>query len=438
MTEQELERMTKNKQEFESSCFELISLMYEGSLKNPEILNPGEFAYSEKHGERVIFFHDIRNYKLKTNYLTEKIIDLNDFEKNTSLEYLTKKINRFLIDCFFIEKEERHVYINNFYDKIIKELNECKREYIVPLLIENLSFDSEMTIGNVEFIQYTIENCKKIIKADPLKTHIPEIYLPNPENAEKVSERVKQVKSIGIVKVISTDTKKAIEKAYEEVEQALNIIRLFNVNSYFGIFGDYNKPTFYQVVAIDSNTGSISSMRGWDGDMLECKFSINELPENGKKVFENIRTILKKEKKEDMENKLLVAINIFGDIQKNREKQHNISKIFTALETLLVFERFENKGESIAERTVFINQVNKEDRIQKYGQLIKMYKCRNDLVHYGKTAFKRSEYNTLLAQLVLCILNVAKHIDKYPKQENWVKIIKEAKETMFNTKLIFQ
>ena len=33
---------------------------------------------------------------------------------------------------------------------------------------------------------------------------------------------------------------------------------------------------------------------------------------------------------------------------------------------------------------------------------------------------------------------MAKHIDKYPEKKDWMKIIKEAKETMFETKLIFQ
>jgi len=414
--------------------------MYEGSLSDLGTIKQKGFLYSEKYGDKVIGLHNKRDYFFELNFLLDSLLDFNRCGENISLEYLKGKVTSFLIDCFFTKTDERHKCINKFYEDLKKELRDNLVEYTVPLLIENLSFDSEMFVGDVKFVDYSPENRKKLLENSPIESHIPDIYQPEPKNIEKTLDRMKQVKSIGITKVTSIDFYKALEEASEKVEEALNVVRLFNINSYFGIFGGYNRPIFHEVIAINAKTGFVSSSTGWDGDIIECKFSADELKGDAKKAFENICAILKKgkESREEMENKLLIAINIFGDIQKSIEIQHNISKMFTALETLLVFNRFENKGDNIAERAVLINHISKEERIEKHELINKMYNCRNDLVHSGSTDFKRLQYDYLLVELLLCILNIAKHIDKYPKQENWEKIIKDAKDIVFETKLIFQ
>lgn len=409
-------------EQFGNSCLKLLSLMHEG------ILEPVEEGH-RNNGERIASYKD--GYSLELHKLIDVLFEFDmDILENNSREYIEKKINEFLFDCFFDG-------INNKTDKIYFFFNQLKNElrqseiYCVPLLIENISLYSEITIGKVKFLRYSDDNYRKIFEEAgyPIENGFDLI------NIDTKAPFMKRVHSIGVVTVSAREDSKAIEKGEELIEQGLNILRLFNMYYDFGIVGKYNHPWLYNRATFNISTKSLYSHRGWSGDISGCRFTKDDY-DHFKDIISNIDAVLKKSEsdRKTMENKLLLALNWFGEIQKNRNHNDNIIRIFTALEALLV-NKNEAKGDNIAKRLAFINYPEKEKRLFVCNLVKKMYKHRNELVHEGKTKFKKLDYNTLLMQLRLGMITIAKHLDKYPNLEDWIKLINEAK---FDKKLPFQ
>jgi len=137
----------------------------------------------------------------------------------------------------------------------------------------------------------------------------------------------------------------------------------------------------------------------------------------------------------EIENKMILSIKWLGEIIKHRNSVENIIRLFTAFETLLIKDRFESKGIAIAERLAFINHADEKSRINVYDLVLALYTNRNNLVHDGKTNYKKMDFDTLIFELRYCILTIAELIDKYPDLKSWIDLIKSTK---FSGKLEYQ
>ena len=421
--------MTKMKVKFYEACRKLLNLMQEGKLIPFE---EGLITIDLERGNKTISYKNGYNLEL-TNFINEfpdyNLDVFSDVLKNYSHEYLKKIINNFLIECFFNDTEDKRALIDSFFQQLKDDLNESN-EYLIPIFIENLLLHStNVIIGKVKFIPYSIFNFGTLIKEAGYTDQIIEM----PSHSD-----INRVKSVGIVSVYAGDFIKAIEKAEELVDQSLNVIRLLYLRSGFGIQGKYNHPLMYNINVLNINQNIIHYYSGFSGDLLESKIDRTSY-EGMSEYISNIDTILKKSEiqRNKLENKLLLAINWFGEIQKNSDQQENIIRIFSALETLLLDEN-EAKIVNVAERIAFISESNKNARLKVYELVSKMYKKRNELVHEGKTEFKEFEYNLLLIQLRECILIIVKNIDGYPTFRDWINLINDAREARFDEKLSFQ
>ena len=421
--------MTKMKVKFYEACRKLLNLMQEGKLIPFE---EGLITIDLERGNKTISYKNGYNLEL-TNFINEfpdyNLDVFSDVLKNYSHEYLKKIINNFLIEFFFDDTEDKRALIDSFFQQLKDDLNESN-EYLIPIFIENLLLHStNVIIGKVKFIPYSIFNFGTLIKEAGYTDQIIEM----PSHSD-----INRVKSVGIVSVYAGDFIKAIEKAEELVDQSLNVIRLLYLRSGFGIQGKYNHPLMYNINVLNINQNIIHYYSGFSGDLLESKIDRTSY-EGMSKYISNIDTILKKSEiqRNKLENKLLLAINWFGEIQKNSDQQENIIRIFSALETLLLDEN-EAKIVNVAERIAFISESNKNARLKVYELVSKMYKKRNELVHEGKTEFKEFEYNLLLIQLRECILIIVKNIDEYPTFRDWINLINDAREARFDEKLSFQ
>ena len=419
--------MTKMIDKFNKACIKLLDLMQEGELIPPEEGSRINF----ENGERRINYRN--GYNLELTKLINELSDSNsdifsNVLENYSRGYIEGIINEFLFKSFFSE-EDKKTLVDNFFFELKNDLKETN-EYLIPIFIENLLFHStSITIGKVKFIPYSIFNLITIFK---------EAGYTGKFIKEQSYSDMSRVKSVGIVSVYAGDTTKAIEKAENLVDQSLNVIRLFYLNSSFGIQGKYNHPLMYEIKSLNITQNTIYSNSGWSGEVVENKIDQTKYEEL-KEYISNIDTILKKSEiqRNKLENKLLLAINLFGEIQKNIDHQDNIIRIFSALETLLL-DKNEPKIVNVAERISFISESNKTARLYVYNLVNRMYKKRNELVHEGKTVFKEIDYNTLLIELRQCISIVAKNIDNDPTFEDWINLINSAREARFDNKLSFQ
>ena len=419
--------MTKMIEKFYKGCRKLLDLMQEGKLIPPEEGSMTNF----ENGEKTISYKN--GYYIELTNLINEFSDHNpdvfsNVLKNYSREYIEEIINDFLFECFFND-EDKKTLIDSFFRDLKDDLKETN-EYLIPIFIENLLFHStNVTIGNVKFIPYSIFNLRTIFEEAGYTGKIIE---------EPSYSDMSKVKSVGIVSVYAGDITKAIEKAEDLVDQSLNVIRLLYLHSSFGIQGKYNHPLRYKIKSLNITQNTIHSYNGLSGDVLEYKIDRTQY-EMVNEYISNIDNILKKSEiqKNKLEKKLLLAINLFGEIQKNSDHQDNIIKIFSAIETLLL-DKNEPKIVNVAERISFISESNKTARLYVHELVTRMYKKRNELVHEGETVFKEIDYNTLLIELRQCILIIAKNIDDYPNFEDWINLINGAREARFDKKLSFQ
>ena len=420
--------MTKMIDIFNEACRNLLNLMQEESLIPPEEGSRTDF----ENGERTINYKN--GYNLELTKLINELSDSNSHVfsnvlNNYSREYIEESINNFLFESFFNDEEDKKILIDTFFYKLKDELKETN-EYLIPIFIENLLFHStSVTIGKVKFIPYSIFNLRTIFQEAG--------YTGKIINETSYSD-MSRVESVGIVSVYAGDCAKAIEKAEDLVDQSLNVIRLFYLNSSFGIQGKYNHPLSYEIKCLNITQNTIYSHNGWSGEVLKNKIDRTKYEELNEYIS-NIDKILKKPEiqRNKLEKKLLLAINLFGEIQKNSAHQDNIIRIFSALETLLL-DKNEPKIVNVAERVSFISESNKTARLYVYNLVNRMYKKRNELVHEGETVFKEIDYNTLLVVLRQCISIITINIDDHPNFGDWINLINDAREARFDKKLSFQ
>lgn len=419
--------MVKMAEQFRDSCKKLLSLMYKGKLE------PDEEGYHTNGGTKIVSYKD--GYKLELHKLTDAIFDFSPtIQKNNSREYIEKKIDNFLFDCFLDLTINKTVKIDSFFRDLIKDLKQSE-PFMVPLFIENLSLDDEITIGMVKFLPYSIHNYKKIFR-DAGVTDDGIDLLDSTYN----TPYMQRVRSIGIVIVFAREDKKAIEKAEELIDQALDIIRFIYISNDFGILGKYKSPQRNETFTIKLNTSLFSCEAGVSGDIIGCKFTRELYDKLWTDYLSNLDAVLKRpeSQRESMEKKLLIVFTWFREILKNRDEKENIVRIFSTLETLLISNRNDEKIDNVSERIAFINYPDRENRLFVYKLVKEMYKHRNELIHEGETEFKELDYNTLFIQLRICIATITKQLNKYPKLEQWIELIELVKNEKFDKKLSFQ
>jgi hypothetical protein len=147
----------KFNESFRSKCFEL--------LKNIERRKPIKgkdeaYTYMIEKEERIIFSD---NYNLIIHKLVDEILNYKqEIEENYSHGFIRDKISNFIIDLYYNNEKEKSCLIDNFFKNFKNELLYSPKEFVVPELIENLSFDFDFEIDKVKFVQYSQENYRKI------------------------------------------------------------------------------------------------------------------------------------------------------------------------------------------------------------------------------------------------------------------------------------
>ena len=373
-----------------------------------------------------------KSFIIPDEKLEEMTDDWLDYKKeireNYSHRYIQHKLSLFLQDLKLNKETDKTPIIDIFFKKFNRELSREKFSYVFPQFIENLKIDELITIGKVEFVPYSEKNYIDIfLNAGYTDTDI---------NLDK--KVLEKVYSIAKSEVIAGDVHKALEKSDNFIDESLNVIRLVESYPNFGILGKYNQPRLHKVYYYIKEKKEFGYSGGWNfltrsGHLTSKILKIIKT----EKAFNNINAILLKNSSErtDMESKLILSINWFGEILKNRDTIENIIRLFTAFETLLIFGRDEEKKKNVAERLAIINYSDKQLRISTYNSVTNLYSARSKLVHEGKTNLKEKSFFELLRELHSCIIIVAEHIDRYPNIETWNNLIKSVQ---FEGKLEFQ
>jgi len=342
---------------FRNKCFEL--------LKNSEKRVPkdrNESFIVNKNRTIVL----LKNYNYILHTLVDEIFDHKpEIEENYTHDFIKNKINDFIVNLHYETQKEKSGLIDAFFKRLKNDLSVVYK-YVVPEYVENLSINFDFELGNVKFIQFSWENYEKIFEDNG--------YIKNKQfnilDTQKKLTDFFEISCIAFCIVKAGEEKKAHVKANALIEEALSIIRFFNIYHNFGIIGSYNSPRRYEVNIYNKTKKSMHFSSGWKNLTGNCYFTKERFELLKEKAgLKNIDLILKKEKssRTDLENKLIMAIRWFSEILKHREEnEDNLFRLFTALESLLIQDKNEEKKKNLAERLAFINYSDKKQRLFVY------------------------------------------------------------------------
>jgi len=425
---------------FEKCCMELLDLIEPITNTNVGfikiILPNGRMAKGNYNYKLNMLVHHLFDGKYIKAYHSKTYI-----KDNYSKKTIKRKISRFLAELETDQANENMKSIEQFFDIAPDCLFSPPKTYSVIRLIENLSIDSEIVIGNVVFLKYSLTSYKKILE--------PVGNTKQVENSKQIMDLFleqhddENVNCVAITCAKAGERDKALEKADAMIDDVLSVFRLYaKEESNFGIKGTINSYRTSAIICAQDEGLGFSLNR--HNDFLPTDINSDFLTYIKKNGFDNIKRIIDNEyfhqtKINTLEELLIRAIRAFGFVIKNPENPDNIIKLFTALETLLI-RRDEKIDDNLGERVGLVNyslfdisdetEINKitELREQAKPRIIDCYGKRSDLVHAGKFDVDEPDYRSVLVDTKLCIINIAKIIDEYPTYKGYIDVIDKGKK----------
>lgn len=412
--------MAKTIEVFRKCCLDLLKL-----TEIRENFNFDEFFSIRIKGEKYLYYQP--EYRKKINELVDYFLkEVNQNATNYSKEYLLKSIDEFIFNLKFDKEPNKAMKIDEYFNSLTTLLKK-DTTYIVTRQIVYLSLDSELSIGKVTFFPYSREKHEKIYRDVGVKTEDISNFM-HKENDEYVG-------CIAKVEISAPDQYKALELSSSLIEESLDLIRFYFGNADFGLRGTLTSLQTYATMCNDTKN-MCSTLRNNDiRDTVNLKVSWFESLRSNYGLT-NIDNILKKDdlNRTDMEENLITSIKWFSEIYKHKYSPDNIIRLFISAETLLLGIN-EVKKQNLAEKLALINYTDERKRNDIYSFVKEKYEERSKLVHNGVSDYNKSDFIELSKELRLCIINIAKVIDKYRKFSDWENLIRKAK---FSCKLEFQ
>lgn len=401
---------------FRKCCLELLELTEIRDTLNFEEL------FSTKMKDNKYLYYQQPDYRKKINELADYLLEKRKgTSTNYSREYLLKSIDDFLFNLKFDSIGNKSQKIDEFFNSSEKLFKE-NTTYIITRQIVNLFLDSEFSIGKVTFIPYSREKHASIY----LDGGVQKEYLDRLLHQENDGS----VGCIAKLEVSASDYEKALELSDFFVDESLDIIRFYFRDTNFGMRGALSPLQTYATICDKKTLNMCAPLRNKNIKLpINLKLNwIEDLKNNY--GLANVDNILKKEalNRTDVEENLIISIKYFSEALKYRENSEKIIRLFTGLETLLL-DVNEQKKYNLAERLSSINYSDESKKEDVYNSVVNLYEKRSKLVHNGVSDYKEKEFRLLLNESYLCIVNVAKRIEKYPKFSDWKNLFETAKSS---------
>lgn len=335
---------------------------------------------------------------------------------NLPEKYIREEVENILMVVFNQPKEQRRDLLNDnlteFREIIKKKLKDEIKDYEFTLQVNRLLLEEDIVIGEVSFFKYN-ENKGNEINSDEIEKEYSFLrnMMGGPATFLKEGNTYAEVKATGVQDY-------AYSLALYKVRLALNIIKLFSRPDYcvFGLVGE-SLDLIYRtsVLVTDSKEPRLRrELVGGHPEYFLNKQVLDFMEEHG---LNELNNILKKESKlTEYENRLLTGIYWYGeavsviasDEKVGDGKRTNsienfeffnrgekLLKLFTALESVLIFSDKEQITQNIAERTAMIIAEDYENRLNIKKRLIKIYNDRSKTVHQGLTYVSKNDLSWL-------------------------------------------
>lgn len=291
-------------------------------------------------------------------------------------ELIEEKITRLVFELKHDDKKYSQIgkIVNGWIDELKKiKLNEYT--YIRP--IHYLKIKNEIDFKKVKIVKLSKRITDSLIDASTRNN--------DPRYPKILEEIIKtnETDVFGLIKLKATDRSQAEKNSKEYLEMALNAIRIFYHKVPIMQGEDYVGLRHHSTLEIENRTNYSE-----DFSNLNLHLALN-LDSKTKKKFESLWKILIPflftTNPTQMQERILVALDWYGQALKERTSYSSFLKFITALESLLIFDKEFQKADKIAERLSTIIYSKHSYKQESFELMREYYKKRSGIVHAGKT-----------------------------------------------------
>lgn len=357
------------------------------------------------------------------NTASDGVFEDEFIKDNFPVEYINDKLKDIISETSKLEEDKRTEFIEDNVNSLRDNLKSEIKEWVFWIPIHNLSINETMYVGNVKLFIFDNAEAEKIKRTEIYKDHVDEIseYLINPN----IDKTLAEVKVRGI-----QDYAKLL--AIKKINLAINSLKLFihQDDSQFGIEGEVFPSIIRRLYAYSGSEEVPFLLTERVGELRPFELDEEKLEFMKKHGFDELSNILKKDSISDYESRLLNSIYWFGEalsisihdeknlvFRESKRKHENLEyfnygekavKLFTALESVLIFNKDEPLTENMSERVAMIRGNNYERRKKIKSRIKELYDIRSTIVHDGNVFVSKYDVWDLSEQVRWVLIDLIK------------------------------
>lgn len=328
----------------------------------------------------------------------------------------------------FMEKIDKNIVC--LFDKL-QSMRAQRHLFIIPIM--SLSVAEDLFIGDTAIVNLTGQTLASLESKYSIKFRFS--FQDLSQAADRMTKD-NETAVYAIVTVDASDDEKALELAIQKADTCLNVLRLYNYGARFVVRDEYRRlvPRGIAYVNLDEKTyGEMESALNIVAHIPNIDSSV--IDEMKKAGFDMINNILSKRADEltTLQKDTLAAIFWFGNAVKEEQRNMKFIKSIIALETLLIPDGGQGKGNRISKRyaSLLYAQVSDDEKKEVFLNLRSLYDIRNSIIHSGEGYVYEDDLIQVMHWTQAAILFVLEYAEKFSSISELIEKEFHVDETLY-------
>ena len=400
-----------NKDKLESILFNVVK-NEDNRAKRDE---PFDYGFIN-HGQTVLLNEEVLT---SISECIDIIRDYEYFQQYWSYHEIEELVKDIISEGFSLDINDRENYIKNRIGSLKEEMKEEIKEFIIQVPIYNLKIEDEITFGEVKFFIFDEEKQKSFLeKYNDEKI----LFYTEPNLNNTMAEiKTKGTRYYAFYSAIST------------INLTINCLKLFlpKNESKFKVKGTINESTDLSYFIFDNDDEDyIFLNRKYVNVFYETEINNSLLNIEELKFIDNLLN----KKTTPFEDSLLVAISFYGEslssynedekyltYKKSKSKVKNyeyynlssiIIKLFSSLESILVFDSNEPITENLSDRVALLLGNDYNSRIKIKRDIKSLYGLRSKHVHEANSFIGKDDLEKLINYTMNVLIKIINLMNK--------------------------
>lgn len=364
----------------------------------------------------------------------EEIFKNKIIKHNFPENHIEDRLKDIITETYKVPLSERRKLINQELEKLKLDFKEEIKEWAfwIPITNFKLFTDQPFSLGGVTFFILDEKKGEEITEHIKIKDETDERFKKDIQEGYIIPNQGKVFAGVTVRGV----QKYAREEAMNKIRMVVNVLHLYTGSreENFGIVGEII-PRFYRKhfeFTIDDDYHSYPMQLV--GSLDEFALTPNKIKHMKENELDLLDRMLIKQKPNYFERRILTAIYWFGEAmgsEQLKEKDIHVKKpeihenleyfnfgekylkLFTALESILIFENHEPITLNISERVAMLLGVNYKERKNIKKILKDLYSVRSKIVHQGYSYVSKHDITALTNVVVRVIFGLLILSKKY-------------------------